>query len=151
MDIMRKLYKDIKNYFCCLLRNVLTFVDGAHALGSLPLNISELNPDFYVSNAHKWLASAKGCAFLYVRRDLQDKVRPAVVSHGLGSGFNSEFVWTGLFFLFCFCSIIKRAVVCQFMNRSTLWNWIVLEKCFGQNLYKERNLGNSINSKFLKE
>jgi len=80
----------------CQKKNVLTFVDGAHALGSLPLNISELNPDFYVSNAHKWLASAKGCAFLYVRRDLQDKVRPAVVSHGLGSGFNSEFVWTGL-------------------------------------------------------
>ncbi|GFS21943.1 isopenicillin N epimerase [Elysia marginata] len=71
-------------------------IDGAHALGSLPLDLKSLNPDYYVSNCHKWFCSPKGAAFLYVRPDLQHEVRPAVVSHGLGSGFNSEFVWTGL-------------------------------------------------------
>lgn len=75
--------------------NVKVLVDGAHALGALPLNISSLDPDFYVSNAHKWLCCPKGVAFLYVRRELQSQVRPVVVSHGFGSGFSSEFVWTG--------------------------------------------------------
>ncbi|XP_059153483.1 uncharacterized protein LOC131939285 [Physella acuta] len=80
----------------CRKVNVKVLVDGAHALGALPLNISSLDPDFYVSNGHKWLCCPKGVAFLYVRRELQGQVRPAVVSHGFGSGFSSEFVWAGL-------------------------------------------------------
>jgi isopenicillin-N epimerase len=49
----------------------MVFVDGAHALGSLPLNLNELNASFYVANAHKWLSNPKGCAFLWVRKDCQ--------------------------------------------------------------------------------
>uniref|UniRef100_A0A0B6ZZS0 Aminotransferase class V domain-containing protein n=1 Tax=Arion vulgaris TaxID=1028688 RepID=A0A0B6ZZS0_9EUPU len=80
----------------CQRANVRVFVDGAHALGALSLNIAALDPDYYVSNAHKWLCCPKGAAFLYVKRGLQHQVRPVVVSHGLGSGFNSEFIWSGL-------------------------------------------------------
>ena len=32
---------------------------------------------------------------MYVRRSLQSKIRSLVVSHGFGSGFSSEFSWTG--------------------------------------------------------
>ncbi|BFZ25298.1 hypothetical protein BsWGS_28337 [Bradybaena similaris] len=80
----------------CHKMNVRVLIDGAHALGALPLNLSSCAQDYYVSNAHKWLCSPKGVAFLYVRRDLQQEVKPAVVSHGLGSGFSSEFIWAGL-------------------------------------------------------
>ncbi|CAG5130877.1 unnamed protein product [Candidula unifasciata] len=80
----------------CHKLNVRVLIDGAHALGALPLDLSVYAPDYYVSNAHKWLCCPKGVAFLYVKRDLQEEVIPAVVSHGLGSGFNSEFIWAGL-------------------------------------------------------
>jgi len=80
----------------CRTRGVLSFIDGAHSLGNLNLSLSQLQPDFYVTNAHKWLAAPKGAAIMYVRRELQPIIHPAVVSHGLGSGFNSEFIWSGL-------------------------------------------------------
>lgn len=74
---------------------VQVLVDGAHALGALQLDLRKLDADFYVSNAHKWFCSPKGAAFLYVRRDLKPSIHPLVISHGYGSGFNSEFIWAG--------------------------------------------------------
>ena len=70
-------------------------IDGAHALGSLDLNLSDLDPDYYVSNAHKWFCCPKGSAFMYVKKSLQQETRPLIISHGYGSGFQSEFIWSG--------------------------------------------------------
>ncbi|CAI9738556.1 probable L-cysteine desulfhydrase, chloroplastic [Octopus vulgaris] len=78
----------------CHQRKVAVYVDGAHALGSQKLNLRSLRPTYYTSNAHKWLSTPKGCAFMYVDKSRQDAVRPLVVSHGYGAGFNSEFIWT---------------------------------------------------------
>ncbi|XP_048734812.2 uncharacterized protein LOC125650493 isoform X2 [Ostrea edulis] len=80
----------------CQERNVPILIDGAHALGSLDLQLSRFCPDFYASNCHKWFCCPKGSAFLYVKEDRQPHTRPLVISHGFGSGFNSEFIWTGL-------------------------------------------------------
>ncbi|KAK6170132.1 hypothetical protein SNE40_018601 [Patella caerulea] len=80
----------------CHSRNIKVLIDGAHALGSLSLNLKSLNADFYVSNAHKWFCCPKGAAFLYVKPVHQTSTRPLVISHGFGSGFNSEFIWSGL-------------------------------------------------------
>ncbi|XP_052808847.1 uncharacterized protein LOC128237389 [Mya arenaria] len=80
----------------CHEKHIPVLVDGAHALGSLHLDISSLDADYYVTNAHKWLCAPKGTALMYVRRELQEKTRPLIVSHGFGSGFNSEFIWAGL-------------------------------------------------------
>ncbi len=70
-------------------------IDGAHALGQLDLDLDRMRPDYYVSNAHKWLSAPKGSAFMYVDRKHQQSTRPLVISHGFGSGFNSEFIWSG--------------------------------------------------------
>jgi selenocysteine lyase/cysteine desulfurase len=80
----------------CHSRGVQVLVDGAHALGSLPISMRDIGADFYVSNAHKWLCNPKGCGFLYVNKSHQDRVRPLLVSHGYDSGFNSSFIWSGL-------------------------------------------------------
>ena len=74
---------------------VQVLVDGAHALGAVPLSLRDLGADFYVSNAHKWFCNPKGAAFLYVRKELKSSIHPLIVSHGYGSGFNSEFIWAG--------------------------------------------------------
>ena len=81
-------------------RGVETLVDGAHALGMLPLDLDALGAGYYTANAHKWLCAPKGAAFLHVRRDLQGAIHPLVISHGFDAGagaarFRAEWEWTG--------------------------------------------------------
>lgn len=66
---------------------IITVIDGAHAPGHVPIDLKALDVDFYTGNCHKWLCTPKGSAFLYVRRDLQPMVQPAIISWGYGLGF----------------------------------------------------------------
>ncbi|HYK46108.1 MAG TPA: aminotransferase class V-fold PLP-dependent enzyme [Parafilimonas sp.] len=61
---------------------LLTVIDGAHVPGHIPLNLHEVQPDYYTGTLHKWLLSPKGCSFLYVRNELQQKIEPLIVSWG---------------------------------------------------------------------
>ncbi len=61
---------------------IVTVIDGAHGPGQLPLSLRTIDPDFYVGILHKWLCAPKTCAFLYVRRDRQERLDPLVVSWG---------------------------------------------------------------------
>ncbi len=78
-------------------RGVAVLVDGAHAPGLLPLTISELAPDFYTGNLHKWVCAPKGAAFLWVHPDWRQRAHPTVTSHGYELGLAAEFEWTGTF------------------------------------------------------
>ena len=62
-------------------------VDGAHAVGMVPLSLDEANPHFYISSCHKWLLSAKGTGMFYVSEDAQRYVRPLILG---GSAWPSE-------------------------------------------------------------
>lgn len=82
-------------------RGVEVLIDGAHAPGMIPLNISEINPDYYTGNCHKWLCTPKGSALLYVNKNKQEKIHPLVTSRiSLENGryendFQLEFSWQG--------------------------------------------------------
>jgi isopenicillin-N epimerase len=84
---------------------VPVLVDGAHALGQIPLDIDALGASYYVANAHKWLCTPKGSAMLHVRGDRQSTMRPLVLSHWMDwenttglvrySTFQMAFAWNG--------------------------------------------------------
>jgi isopenicillin-N epimerase len=82
-------------------RNVDVLLDAAHGPGIVPLDIKKLNPAYVTGNTHKWLCTPKGSAFLYIREDKRNRIRPLSVSHGASvSGTNQErfrfeFDWTG--------------------------------------------------------
>jgi isopenicillin-N epimerase len=61
---------------CSMARQhgVLTHVDGAHAMGQVPLNLHNIGCDFYGSSPHKWLMAPKGTGFLYIREDNLDRL-----------------------------------------------------------------------------
>lgn len=73
----------------------LLFVDGAHAPGHIPLEVSTIGAHFWTGNMHKWPCAPKGCALLWVHPDLQDQIHPAVISNFYGEGFQAEFDWCG--------------------------------------------------------
>lgn len=81
--------------------DTLFIVDAAHTLGSFKnFNFNEYfaNVDLLFTNCHKWFCGPKGTGLLYQRECVKDKLdlKSAVLSHGFLSGFNSDFIWSGL-------------------------------------------------------
>ncbi len=70
-------------------------VDGAHAPGMLPLDLTNVGAAFYVGNLHKWAYAAKGSAILQVSPDWRARIQPVSISHGYRQGLVAEFDWTG--------------------------------------------------------
>ena len=82
----------------CHRRNVKVMIDGAHAMGQIPINVQDYDADFYVANGHKWLFSPKGSAILWANPSSQSLVHPNIISYeGQGkTPFQQQFSCNGL-------------------------------------------------------
>jgi len=71
-------------------KGIMTFVDGAHAPGQVPLNLQDSPFDMYTGACHKWMMTPKGSSFLFVKKEYQPMVDPLVVSWGYKAMFPSH-------------------------------------------------------------
>lgn len=62
----------------CRSEGILSLVDGAHSIGHMRMELDKLQPDFYVTDCHKWLNVPRGCAVLYVPARHQHLFRTTV-------------------------------------------------------------------------
>lgn len=123
---------------------IMSIVDGAHAVGHLDLDLSEIDADIYTGACHKWLCAPKGASFLYADQRIQSILEPLVVSWGYQSEKPgpSQFIdyheWQGTRDLAAFLSV-PTAIKYQQEN-----NWPEIQKhC--HNLAKQgREIINSI-------
>ncbi|EPS58025.1 hypothetical protein M569_16792, partial [Genlisea aurea] len=72
------------------------FIDGAHAIGNVEIDVKDIGADFYTSNLYKWFFCPPSAAFLHCNTSdkLQDLHHP-VVSHEYGNGLAMESSWIG--------------------------------------------------------
>jgi isopenicillin-N epimerase len=77
----------------CRSRGVPVLADGAHAPGSLAVDIPALGVDYYSANLHKWAHAPRPCGILWAAADRQQALRHPIISWGSGKGFLREFEW----------------------------------------------------------
>lgn len=68
----------------CRRNHCIYFVDAIQGLGAFPLDVEACKIDALAADGHKWLLGPEGCAILYIRRELQERVEPV------------EFGWTNV-------------------------------------------------------
>ena len=82
-------------------KGIDVLLDAAHGPGIVPLDLKKLEPAYTTGNAHKWLCTPKGSAFLHIREDKRSNIRPLSISHGASvdgtknERIRLEFDWTG--------------------------------------------------------
>jgi len=61
-------------------KGILTVIDGAQAIGQIPVDVKDLGCDAYFTSPHKWLLAPAGSGVLYLSEELAPKVWPVMPS-----------------------------------------------------------------------
>ena len=72
---------------CALARGkgIFTAIDGAQAVGQIPVDVRDIGCDAYFSSPHKWLLAPAGNGFLFVRKDVAPKIWTTLASSEWGN------------------------------------------------------------------
>jgi selenocysteine lyase/cysteine desulfurase len=71
-------------------KGLLCFADGAQVPGMIPVNVHDLGVDTYATTCHKWLCAPAGTGLLYVRRDMQERIWPNIVTENWSTFKNAR-------------------------------------------------------------
>jgi cysteine desulfurase / selenocysteine lyase len=63
----------------CKEKNIIFSVDSIQGLGAIRLDIEKYNIDYLANGTQKWMLGLQGLAFIYVRKELQDKMKSAPI------------------------------------------------------------------------
>ncbi len=61
-------------------KGIFTVVDGAQAVGHIPVDVKDIGCDAYYASPHKWLLAPAGSGVLYIRRERIDEVWTTLAS-----------------------------------------------------------------------
>jgi isopenicillin-N epimerase len=81
-------------------RGITVVIDGAHAPGMVPTDLSDIGADFYGANCHKWLMAPAGAGFLHVDPKHHAMLEPLITSWGWEfdrSKLHDDSAWGGNF------------------------------------------------------
>ncbi len=59
----------------CRERGILFCVDAIQQVGALPFDVQAIQADFAIADGHKWMLSAEGLGFFYVRAEVMDQLK----------------------------------------------------------------------------
>jgi selenocysteine lyase/cysteine desulfurase len=74
--------------------NIISVIDGAHAIGMLDLDMHDIGCDFYACSPQKWLCAPWGVGVLYCKLDKQDLICPTI-TEAYGSLFRVQLEFRG--------------------------------------------------------
>ena len=63
----------------CKEKDIIFSVDAIQGLGAVRLDVEKFNIDFLASGTQKWLLGLQGLAFIYIRTELQNKMKSAPI------------------------------------------------------------------------
>ncbi|KAK7052816.1 hypothetical protein VNI00_004135 [Paramarasmius palmivorus] len=99
----------------CREENVWSLVDAAHSIGQeVGIDLAKADPDFWISNCHKWLFAKRSAAILYVPKRNQHIIKTSFpTSHTYISpsqrdgkpNFVEQFEWNGTIDFIPFLSV----------------------------------------------
>ena len=72
-------------------------LDTYQSVGTVPIDVQELNVDFVIGGSIKWLCGGPGAAYLYIRPDLAEKLQPKItgwMAHANPFAFENEMRFT---------------------------------------------------------
>ena len=66
----------------CKSHGIVSYIDGAQAVGQFDIDLHNIGCDIYIANGHKWLYGPKGVGLLYLRKEILDLLNPPQVGSG---------------------------------------------------------------------
>jgi L-cysteine/cystine lyase len=77
-------------------QGVPVLIDGAQAAGAIPVDVRDLDADYYSLPGQKWLFGPQGTGALYVRRSILDSYDPAANRGEKPFPYGKEQIFTGI-------------------------------------------------------
>ena len=74
----------------CRSRGIIIGIDGAHPPGQMPVDLREIDPDFYALSGHKWLFGPKGTGILFINKKIIPRLNPVFVGAYSDNGAKFE-------------------------------------------------------------
>lgn len=72
----------------CRKNQIFSVIDGAQAAGMLPIDLSDIQADFYACAAHKWAFGPKGIGMLYINPFIMNQLQTVFVGANSDAAFN---------------------------------------------------------------
>jgi cysteine desulfurase / selenocysteine lyase len=67
---------------------IWSVIDGAQAVGQIPVDVKDYGCDFYATSGHKWMLGPKRTGVLYVRKEIIDLITPVVIGAYSDAGWS---------------------------------------------------------------